>query len=440
MKKRTVTHLINHLEAELADKPSIELLAKSCYTSAMQLQRDFINVTGYSVNEYIRHLRLSHALCMIKASERPLAEIAYSCGYSSQQAMCREIKTILNTTATEYKQSNDFYFLSSLSDELPFQIEVSKVAIPKTICLAYYSPILHGIENNAVTLFLHHNPGYNKRIFGRNGTHRGSMLCYELYVEGSENLNISGFEQAGDFDGYQTICAQTRVKNKEDEINAAWDYLYAVWLSGSMFEYAGKENKSFESHYFEEYILKYAAPVRLQLYLPVVRQKECPKISIESIESMCFLVSSCVGYNAEKNASRVVIDYLSQHDPYILRNSKAFYVEQENDRFTCGVMVNPELAVNDNRVSVVNFENQTFAVMYLTGISDFCRSRQLLLNWLSENNFTPDGKAFAVYDTSLSYENPTMKVFCPIIDSVKFGTNMFGFDNTGVNFSGRIKG
>src|SRR5450756_63068 len=87
------------------EKQNIDAIAKSCFTSTMQLQRDFYNVTGYSVGEYMRRLRLSNALCLIKSSDSILADIAYSCGYSSQQALCREIKAILGTTATEYKES-----------------------------------------------------------------------------------------------------------------------------------------------------------------------------------------------------------------------------------------------------------------------------------------------------------------------------------------------
>ena len=74
------------------EKQNIDDIAKSCFTSTMQLQRDFYNVTGYSVGEYIRRLRLSNALCLIKNSDSSLADVAYSCGYSSQQALCREIK------------------------------------------------------------------------------------------------------------------------------------------------------------------------------------------------------------------------------------------------------------------------------------------------------------------------------------------------------------
>lgn len=299
MIKQNLKTLISKL-LETEDKPNIETLAKSCYTSTMQLQRDFYNVTGYSANEYMRRMRLSNALCLIKSSDRTLSDIAYSCGYSSQQAFCREIKIILSTTATEYREGSEYYFLSALNDDILFQIEVSKVTIPETVSLRYFSPMLRGIENNAVSMFLQSNPNYGGRIFGRNGKQQGSMLCYELYVEGENDRNIDGFELGKKQQEYEAIFAQTRVKNIKDEINAAWDYLYSSWLPVSMFDYAGQSNSNFEHKFFEEYYCKSFHPQRIKLYLPITRKKGLLKISIEKIPSMCFLISRRKGYNAKK--------------------------------------------------------------------------------------------------------------------------------------------
>lgn len=394
-------------------KQNIDTLANSCYTSAMQLYRDFYNVTGYSVNEYMRRLRLSSALCLIKSLDRQLADIAYACGYSSQQALCREIKTLLGTTATKYKESIDYYFLSALNDDTPYQVEVSKVTIPETMCLRYFSHVLLGIENKAVNLFLHQNPDYSKRIFGRNGKQQGNMLCYELYLEDTNSLNTDGFEFGGKHPEYETIFAQTRVKNIEDKINAAWDYLYSSWLSGSMFDYAGQQDISFESKYFEEYYYKKTRPQRLKLYLPLQRKKEFIKISIEKIASMRFLVSSRSGFNAEKEASRDVVEYLSENYPYIIKNTKEFYYQQKNDCFTCGVKINTDLNTR-GEVNIKNYEKQCFAVMYLSGIGDYARSAKMLMDWILENNFKASGEPFAVYDIDKSYENPQMKLYCTI--------------------------
>ncbi len=416
----SIKQLINNLEPELRDGHNVDALAKRCYTSAMQLQRDFYNVTGYSVNNYIRHLRLSNALCMIKASQFSLADIAYACGYSSQQALCREVKAILGTTATAYKEANDYYFLSALSDDVPFQIEVSKITVPKTLCLAHYNPVLRGIENNAVNLFLRNNPGYSGRIFGRNGAQKGNMLCYELHVEATESidpepLNTHGFQKTHHLPAYEAICAQTRVKNNEDDINAAWDYLYSAWLPGSMFEYAGQTNKGFEHQYFEEYFYRNNISKRLKLYLPIIRRRECLKISVETVSFMRFFVFSREGHNAERDASKAVIEYLSRYHPYIAANAQEFYLEQDGERFTCGVKINTDLTVNEPDFQMLHFDNQTFAVLYFNGISDFGRSKQMLLNWLYANNLSPTGTTFAVYDAATSFETPRMRIYCPIL-------------------------
>ncbi len=419
MNPPSVKRLIYNLENEFFDKHNINALAKSCYTSAMQLQRDFYNLTGYSVNNYIRHLRLSNALCMIKASQFSLADIACSCGYSSQQALCREIKAILGTTATAYKEGNDYYFLSALSDDVPFQVEVSRVNVPRTLCLAYYSPMLRGIESNAVSLFLRNNPAFSGRIFGRNSTQKGHMLCYELHVEvkeiiNPETLNTRGFEETGYLPAYEAICAQTRVKNNENEINAAWDYLYSAWLPGSMFEYAGQTDKGFEHQYFEEYYYRNATSKRLKLYLPIIRRRECLKISVETVDFMRFFVCSCDEQNAERDASRAVIDYLSRYHPYIVANAKEFYLEQNTERFTCGLRITTDLTVTEPSFRILDFERQTFAMLYFNGISDFGRSKDMLLNWLHANNLSPIGSPFAVYDASTSFQTPKMRLFCPI--------------------------
>lgn len=406
---KTLITAINSLE----ERQSLDTLAKSNYTSVMQLERDFYNVTGYSVNEYTRRLRLSYALCLIKSTDKLLADIAYTCGFSSQQALCREIKTILGTTATEYKESSDYYFLSSLNDIIPYQVEVSKVSIPATICLRFFSHVRRGIENKAISLFLDHNPNCNKRIFGRNGKQQGNILCYELYVEETNNLNTDGFELGGKHPGYDDIFAQTRVKNIEAEINSAWDYLYSTWLPVSMFDYKGQQVMSFESKYFEEYYCKNGRSQRLKLYLPITRKKELMRISIEKIPLLYFLVSSNSDYNAEKKASREVVEYLSENYPYIIKNSKEFFFQQKEDCITCGVKINTDLN-NDGALHMIKYVNQSFAVLCLNGIGMYEHSAEILIDWITINNFKASGEPFAIYDTDKSYENPQMKLYCPI--------------------------
>lgn len=272
---------------------------------------------------------------------------------------------------------------------------------------------LHGIENNAVSLFLRNNPEYSGRLFGRNSRQCGSMLCYELYAEMCVGLNTDGFETSGEFDGYDTSCAQIRVKNSDNEISAAWDYLYAEWLPKSMFEYAGRNNNIYENQYFEEYIYKNSCPMQLKLFLPLVRKSGCLKIAIENKRSMLFLVSAKNSFNAEKEASRAVINYLKQNYPYVVRSAKEFFYRQLGGDCTCGVRINARIEAYED-LQIISFTNQSFAVLYFSGISGYEQSCKILTNWLCENGIDRDGDPFAVYDPSDSYENPSMKLFCPV--------------------------
>lgn len=394
------------------DRPGTDDIARDCYTSVMQLHRDFYNLTGYSAGEYMRRLRLSDALCRIKASDSPLADIAYSCGYSSQQALCREIKSLLGMTATEYRKGSEYYFLSAPGDGR-FLTMVSRVSVPPALCLRFYSSAMRGIENRAVGLFFRNNPDYSGRLFGRDGKQRGSMLCYELYAEKCGGLNTDGFEMCGETAGYVASCAQVRVKNNVGEISDAWDYLYSEWLSKSMFEYAGRDNDRYENQYFEEYIYKKCVPVRLKLCLPLVKKPGFLRVSVIKEASMLFVVSDKKGLNAERRASRAVVDYLMQNYPFVVRTADEFFYSCSGSTCTCGFRLRTGIG-ECGGLRKISFENQSFAVLFFDGISNYAQACEILTNWLCENGMEQDGEPFAVYDTSESYENPSMRLYCPV--------------------------
>lgn len=392
----------------------VNILAKSQYISSMQLQRNFYNITGYSPNEYSRRLRLLKALCFIKNSGRTLADIAYACGYSSQQALCREIKTILNTTATDYKKSHNYYFIPDPVYNIPFQIEVGQVKIPKTVHLRYYDSELSGIERRAVHRFLN-NPNYNGRIWGRNGTQAQNIYSYELFPEEacSDNLNLEGFEFVGHAAAYNALFAQTRVNNTEDMITKAWNYLYAIWLPNSTFGYAAQEEDRFQNRYFEEYYCIKTFPQKLKLYLPIIRRQNLLNITIKIIPSMYFICSSAQGVHAEKESSSIVIDYLSKKHSHILQNSNEFYYQHIGETYTCGVRIPANMQLQKNP-HMIAYRNQAFAVLQLHGIGDYEHFKKILFCWLLEQKQIPSGEPFIIYDTAQSFDEPKMHLYYPI--------------------------
>jgi hypothetical protein len=127
------------------------------------------NLTGHPVKEYIRKRRLSNALALVKYSDLSFPVIANSCGYLTQQAFCRSVKTAVGQTPLEYKKSGEFYYFPKFGRESGQQITVSKKTIPMTLNIKYYSDKPENIENSAVSRLFSLLPGFNGRIFGRNG-------------------------------------------------------------------------------------------------------------------------------------------------------------------------------------------------------------------------------------------------------------------------------
>jgi len=428
-KNEYMSRLLRHIEDNLPSELDAGLLSRAGYVSHAQLYRDFYNLTGHSVKEYIRKRRLSNALALIKASDVSettnswsLADIAYQCGYSSQQTLCRAVKQTLGMTPLEYKNSELYYFYPPYYGDPVQSVTVSGETIPKMVCLQFYHSSIKDIENKAIGVFLNVIPDYNGRIFGRNGKQDGYKFCYELYLTDMDRdfnaLKAYGFIKSKATDKFATTFACSTVKNDEDKINAAWNYLYHTWLQNSMFEYMNEP-------YYEEYILKKGKPIKLKLYLPIQRREDDTKITLINDPDLHFIIAKAKGYNAEKIASKTVIDYLSEYYPYIVKTSKEFYLHKEIYSCVCGVKVNSELRLKDD-ANVENVATSKGSYLMLTSnvMGDYDRYADLLLSFAHDNGMTIAAagrnkrKIFAVYDAKESFDKPKIKMYCPIKQNV----------------------
>ncbi|HBL84372.1 MAG: hypothetical protein A2Y17_04910 [Clostridiales bacterium GWF2_38_85] len=411
--------LFKYIENNLPSELDAGSLSRAGYVSHAQLYRDFYNLTGHSVKEYIRKRRLSNALALIKASCSPLADIAYQCGYSSQQTFCRAVKQTLGMTPLKYKDGDMYYFYPPYDGE-PVQnaafcgaVTLTSKTIPQTVCLRFYHSSIKYIENKAINTFLKLFPDYNGRIFGRNGKQNGSRFCYELYLTDVDQdytvLKDYGYKLSKITAPFTATFASSTVKNDEDKINAAWNYLYHTWLQNSMFEYTNDP-------YYEEYILKGGSPLKLKLYLPIKKRADETKITLINDPGLCFIITKAKGYNAEKIASKTVIDYLSENYPYIVKTSKEFYLRKEIYSCVCGVKINSELRIKD----VDNVENMTtnkgsYLMLTSSVMGDYDRYANLLLSFAHDNGMIADKRdIFSVYDAKESFENPKIRMYCPV--------------------------
>ncbi len=408
-----VLNLIQYIENNVPFNLKTEFLSNHGYVSRGKLYYDFYSLSGHSVKEYIRKRRLSNALALIKTSDIELTDIAFQCGYSSHQALCREVRQTLGLTPSKYKNSDTYYFFPPFNGKPLQSVTVKDEIIPNMLRILYYHSKLTNIENIVVNTFLQAFPKYDGRIFGRNGKQEGSRFCYELYLTDTNNnydiLTSYGFEATREVSGFAATFATSTVRNDEPKINAAWDYLYAEWLQNSMFEYTGDP-------YYEEYILKNGKPVKLKLYLPIRERSEDTTITLIYNPGLRFIIAKAKGYNAEETASRRMIDYLTAYYPYIINTFKELYLQKGINSYVCGVRINPELRfAEDENIASITTDHNHYFVLESSVMGDYDRYADMLFSFAHDNGMDADKKGiFAVYDTEEGYINPKIKMYCPV--------------------------
>jgi len=394
--KAYLQSVITKIEQNIFEKINIGQLSSEYFISTRQLYRDFYCYTGHSINEYIRKRRLSKALSLLKHSSMSLSYIASECGYSSQQAFCKQIKSTILMTPAEYINSPDIYYFPICEGKKIRQIVIQNKMIPEMICLKYYNSQLIGIEDKAIKYLQSVLHNYNGTLFGRNGQQRGSKFCYELYIDYNEKYINTVIKCGLEFSittEYNGVFAFTTTKNNEQEINDTWDYIYGNWLKNSMFELDN-------TPYFEEYILNDNIIKKLILHLPVKRRENFYKISFNNFNERLFLISSKRGLNAEKDATKKLINFVSNYHPYFFTTQKEFYISMQNGWYFCGINLDNPVSVPRRGIKHLNIPQGTYAVLEGSCFKNHEEYEQILTNWLQENGFETDGEPFSIYDTS----------------------------------------
>jgi len=255
-------------------------------------------------------------------------------------------------------------------------------------------------------------PGFNGRVFGRNGKQLGSKLCYELYIEAAE----------ADRPAITGTFAGISCPNIEEEINAAWDYLYNTWLKTSMFA-AATGQQWIDMPIFEEYIHTNGQIKRLQLYLPVEKKPGFHRIELRRCGEMRFLAARRSGPDAEKAASKAVMDFLAARHPRLAQSARQFYVSAMPDTgpglrlvggksYTCGIALQAPLELPRGCTEVENiiWPAGAYAVLEGSCCGNTGAYESVLEAWAQGMGLSAGAARFALYETSGSYDRNDIRV------------------------------
>jgi len=98
-----VTRLRDYVDANLREPILVADLASQAGQSPSHFAQSFMERTGQSPHKFVVTLRVERAAELLARSDSSLADIAYQCGFASQQHMCTVLRRCMGTTPSRFR-------------------------------------------------------------------------------------------------------------------------------------------------------------------------------------------------------------------------------------------------------------------------------------------------------------------------------------------------
>jgi AraC family transcriptional regulator len=123
-----IARVESHLEAHLDDVPTPAELARIAEFSLHHFHRIFRGITGESLEQRVRRLRLERAARKLRGSERAVLQIAIEAGYQSHEAFTRAFRDHFGVTPSAYRAETPLHRATPI---VPASVELREIdAIP----------------------------------------------------------------------------------------------------------------------------------------------------------------------------------------------------------------------------------------------------------------------------------------------------------------------
>ena len=126
--------VIDYIESHLDEKLDLEKVSEAVHYSKYHLHRMFTNTVGMTIHDYVQRRQLTEAAKLLVFSSKPIIEVAFFCGYESQQAFSSAFKSMYKVPPAQYREKGNFYPLQLqfvLHKNIP-----SKVFTKEDVCIA----------------------------------------------------------------------------------------------------------------------------------------------------------------------------------------------------------------------------------------------------------------------------------------------------------------
>ena len=140
----SIETVIEYVENHLDGKIDLDKVSEAVHYSKYHLHRMFTSTVGMTIHDYVQRRQLTEAAKLLVFSDKPIIEVAFICGYESQQAFSVAFKSMYKIPPAEYRDNGTFYPL-----QLRFSLyrnRVSRVFTKDDICFAEKSDLTAWME------------------------------------------------------------------------------------------------------------------------------------------------------------------------------------------------------------------------------------------------------------------------------------------------------
>lgn len=105
----SIEAVIEYIENHLNGKIDLETVATAANYSKYYLHRMFTETVGLTIHDYIQRRQLTEAAKLLVFSDKPIIEIAFICGYESQQSFTTAFTSMYKISPAQYRERQEFY-------------------------------------------------------------------------------------------------------------------------------------------------------------------------------------------------------------------------------------------------------------------------------------------------------------------------------------------
>ena len=98
--------LFDHINTRPVEKLSVGAAARLVGMSAPQFMKTFKQVAGMTLVAYLNHVRLANAACLLRETNRSIADIADAAGFSDQSYFDKRFKRAFGRTPKEFRNQS----------------------------------------------------------------------------------------------------------------------------------------------------------------------------------------------------------------------------------------------------------------------------------------------------------------------------------------------